>query len=193
LPLSRQAKPDSDVSYKGETMGLFGKSKKESTPDKAELTAVFTQLGAADPDEWAESEIAEGIPQLARFLFLKGCWDQIESDGDTQWIENTITNIPEGSSDPFAGTAHALRRLLAAGAAPEDITEVVRGVQAELLSGICYQLDDSDSVTGNDFVSWGLFELDENEQPKRAIGGLHESVLETDPTGREMCPKEESS
>lgn len=43
-------------------------------------------------------------------------------------------------------------------------------------------------------VNWGLFEIDEDAKPfGRMIGGLHESVLELDPTGREMRPKPGSS
>jgi hypothetical protein len=38
-------------------------------------------------------------------------------------------------------------------------------------------------------VAWGLFEVDGEGNAGRSIRGLHESVLETDPTGREMCPK----
>jgi len=40
-------------------------------------------------------------------------------------------------------------------------------------------------------VSWALFQTDADGRPTGpAIGGLHESVLELDPTGREMRPPE---
>jgi hypothetical protein len=39
-------------------------------------------------------------------------------------------------------------------------------------------------------VARQLFEVSEDGTPGRPIGGLHESVLETDPTGREMRPKD---
>jgi hypothetical protein len=156
--------------------------------NKDELTSIFADLGANDPESWAESEIKEGNPQLARFLFLKGCWDHIVTDGDTHWIDAEVANTPEHSSGPFAGTAHAIRRLLASGANRDDITEVVRGKQAELLHQVCYQLSDPESVVGNKYVTWALVELDETDEPEREICCLHESVLETDPTGREMKP-----
>jgi hypothetical protein len=35
------------------------------------LTEIFKEGGAIDPESWASSEIEEGIPQLARFNFLK--------------------------------------------------------------------------------------------------------------------------
>ena len=156
--------------------------------DEEELTATFARFGARDPEQWAGSEIREGIPQLARFLFLKGVWQEVVDAGDPSWIDRVVANTPEDSDAPFAGTAHALRRLLEAGADRQDLHEVVRGMQAEMIFGLCYLLDDPGAVEGNDSVDWGLFELDEDDQPARGIGGLHESVLETDPTGREMRP-----
>lgn len=157
---------------------------------REQLTKVLADLGADDPDSWADSEIEDGIPQLARFLFLKGCWDMVVGDGDTSWIDTLLKNTPEDSSGPYDGTAHALRRLLAAGASRDDIAEVVRCTQAEFMFGLCYLLSDSSSVEGNEYVSWALVEVDENDQPGREINGVHESVLGTDPTGREMRPKE---
>jgi hypothetical protein len=157
---------------------------------KEELTNIFKELGAPGPEGWAHSEITEGLPQLARFLFLKGCWDMIVEDGDTRWIDGRIANTPPSSNDPYAGSAHALRRLLACGASKDDINEVVRCAQAELLFDICYQMDDSTSVDGNDdYANWALMLLDEDDNPIKQIGGLHESVLHTDPTGREMRPR----
>ena len=107
--------------------------------NKKELTQIFTDLGADDPESWATSEVEEGIPQLARFLFLKGCWDNIITDGDNTWIDRIISDTPEESNEPYSGTAHALRRLIASGANRDDISEVVRGIQAELLFKFCYQ------------------------------------------------------
>lgn len=157
--------------------------------NKSELTDIFSKLGADDPEEWAESQIEEGIPQLARYIFLKGCWDNIIKDGDTSWINNQIDNTPVDSREPFSGIAHALRRLLDSGADPKDLIDLVRGAQAELLFSFCNQLDDPDSVEDNQYVNWGLVQLDDDDQPTNFISGLHESVLETDPTGREMTPR----
>ena len=158
--------------------------------DRSQLVSIFRELGARDPEEWADSEINEDIPQLARFLFLKGCWDVIVPDTDTSWIDNVLQNFPETSGQPFAGGAHAIRRMLAQGCTKADIAELVRCFQAELLLGICYLMADAGSVEGNEeHANWALVELDEDGCPKRPISGLHESVLETDPSGREMRPK----
>jgi hypothetical protein len=67
----------------------------------------------------------------------------------------------------------------------------------QLLFGLCYLLDDPDYLRDDcetiekeagDIV-WCLFQIDENGHPVAVVDGLHESVLETEPTGREMRPK----
>jgi hypothetical protein len=66
-------------------------------------------------------------------------------------------------------------------------------MQWELLTSLLYQLDDPGAVEypSNKLprVGWALVELDDNDEPKHVIDSLHESVLETDPAGREMRPK----
>ncbi len=157
--------------------------------DRHELTEIFTRLGARDPESLAGSETDEGIPQLARYLFLKGAWDGVVDPDDPSWIDRLIAQTPIDSAAPYAGTAHALRQLLAGGADRASINEVVRGMQAELMFSLCYLLSDPAFVDGNDVVSWALFELDAEGRPGREMSGLHESVLGTDPTGREMRPE----
>jgi hypothetical protein len=77
---------------------------------------------------------------------------------------------------------------LAAGVSTDDLTEIARCVQAQLLFSLAYLLEGSQEF-GVD-VSWGLFETNQDGSPTDIqIGGLHESVLETDPTGRWMRPK----
>ena len=155
-----------------------------------ELTSLFRRLGAREPESWAASEVEENIPQLARFLFLRQAWQRIVSEEDENW-PSTLAQI-EGvsSSAPYAGVSHALASLLEKGATQDELIDLVRGVQAQLLFDICYLLEDPmlEEPEVED-VWWGLFELDENGRPVRPIGGLHESVLDTDPTGREMRPR----
>lgn len=159
---------------------------------KKKLTAIFRKLGADDPEGWADSEVSEGIPQLARFLFLKGAWERIVADDDTSWIDNVLQNVPTDSDDPYAGAAHSMRRMLDAGVSKSDIAQLVRSTQAEFLFDLCYMMDDPESVEGNeDLVDWAFVEIDSNGDYGRPIEGLHESVLETDPTGREGRPSTE--
>jgi hypothetical protein len=71
-------------------------------------------------------------------------------------------------------------------------------MQAELMFSLLYLLGDAgqiqDVVPASvwpdlECIDWGFFELDARGAPRRGLGGLHESVLETDPTGREMRPR----
>lgn len=88
---------------------------------------------------------------------------------------------------PFSS---ALRRLLATGAAESDLTTVVRVMQWRLLFGFCQLLDDPEALENEvRDVAWRLFQVGGDDQPTAVLSGLQESVLETDPTGREMRPR----
>ena len=84
----------------------------------------------------------------------------------------------------------AIERLLAAGARPDDLTTIVRIMQWRLLFDICVLLDDPGIEDEIEDLWWALFLVDENGKPTESVNALHESVLETDPTGREMRPPE---
>jgi hypothetical protein len=157
------------------------------------FTEYFRSLGTPDPESWARSQVEEGKPQYARFLFLREAWKNVIGDGDTSWIEPQMQQAEDRPHDPGAGSGPALKRMLAAGASREDIAEVVRVMQFAVLAGLAYQLSDSDVVEyptrEMPRVNWTLFEVDDDGKPLHPIGGLHESVLAVDPTGREMRPK----
>jgi hypothetical protein len=162
---------------------------------EGELAELFKQLGASSPESWARSEVREGIPQLLRFLFLKQAWEGIIGDGETQWIQKAIERSQKNPTAPYSGLGQSLQRMVDKGVSLEDISEVVRCMQADTLFSIAYLMDGPahtahESLTD---VSWGLFETDEDERPiGPQIGGLHESVLEMDPTGREMRARDVS-
>jgi hypothetical protein len=158
------------------------------TMEHAEILVALERLGAPEPESWAASEIDEGIPQLARFAFLKGAWQGVVDPEDTAWIDRLLSRTPTAADAPFAGTADALRRLLDGGVDRRYLHEVVRGMQAELVFHLCYLLDDPGIADGNDVVAWALYELDDDDRPGREISGLHESVVETDPADRERRP-----
>jgi hypothetical protein len=157
-----------------------------------QLTEHFRALGAFDPEGWARSQIEEGIPQYARCVFLRGAWNGVVADGDTSWIDSRIQAAERRPRGPGAGIGPALKRMLACGASREDIGEVVRVMQWSLLSHMAYQLADSSGVdypsAQTPRVHWRLYEEDEEGRPLRPFD-VHESVLDTDPTDREMRPK----
>lgn len=153
------------------------------------LAKQFALLGARNPTEWARSQVEEGVPQLARFLFLRQAWNLVVAEDDATWTADMQASAKRRPSDPGAAAGPALERLLAQGARAEDITTVVRVMQWRMLASLCYLLDDPGTLESDvEGVAWGLFQLDQDEQPVAAMRGLHESVLEADPTGREMRP-----
>ena len=159
--------------------------------DLAALTDLFRRLGARGPENWARSQVGEGIPQLQRFLFLRQAWREIVGADDTRWIDEQIGWADSHPGTPYAGVGLALKSCLAAGASRDDIHEIGRGAQAQLLFALCYLLDDPKIAEPElEGFGWGLFQTDGDGNPLPVrIANLHESVLDTDPTGREMRPR----
>ncbi|WP_036172429.1 hypothetical protein [Massilia sp. 9096] len=158
---------------------------------KSELVKVFTELGASSPELWANSQIEEGIPQLLRFLFLKSAWHYVVAEGDSSWIDEEIELGRSRPQAPYAGLSQTLEKLRNQGVADEDLTTIARCLQAQMIFSLGYLLDagPSEQIEEIEDVTWGLFQVDDNGNPfGPAISGLHESVLELDPTGREMRP-----
>jgi hypothetical protein len=128
---------------------------------------------------------------LQRFLFLRQAWKSVLSENDTSWIDEEIAMAERYPTGPYAGTGTALKDCLAKGVERQGLVDIVRGAQAQLLFQLCYLLDDPNiEVPELVDMSWGLFQTDDDGNPVGSpIQSLHESVLETDPTGREMRPR----
>ena len=136
--------------------------------NQKDLSATFRKLGAPDPEGWARSQIAEAIPQLARFLFLRQAWRHIVEEGDSNWIDISVERAKTHPDEPYAGVGHALAKLRARGATDEEITDVVRGKQAELLFSFCYLLEDPGDVEPEvEDLGWVLAQVDPEELAAR--------------------------
>jgi hypothetical protein len=154
------------------------------------LTELFRRLGAPHPEKWASSQIKEAIPQLHRYLWLREAWKCIVPEDSCDWIDSEIRRAQARPDAPYAGIGSAIQRCLDRGVDKNDLVEIVRGKQAQLLFSLSCLLDDQDFVEEELCgLGWSLFSTDDAGNPKARISGLHESVLETDPTGREMRPK----
>ncbi|MER7694809.1 hypothetical protein [Streptomyces sp. NPDC097610] len=133
----------------------------------------FANLGADEPHVWAFSEATENIPQMARYLILRRFW----AEGINRWKEpGAIDAIP------------ATHRLLASGADRAEIVQVARAAAFETIASVLNILDEGDASDLDDdsFPGWCLQETARDGSPTgRSIGGLHESLLETDPSGNE--------
>ncbi len=124
------------------------------------------------------------FPSSHVFFFLGKQWKLVANIGDDDWIKKEVARelgSPSGAIGP------ALQRILAHGASEDDLTTIVSVMQWELLFGFCYLHDDPGllELEVKD-IAWRLFQVDRHDQPIAVIGDLHESVLETDPMGKEM-------
>jgi hypothetical protein len=147
-----------------------------------DLVEIFAGLGAKNPEQWADSQIEAGIPQLHRFVFLRQAWQDVIEPGNPHWIEN----LERGSGSTDMPVRAALQRVLAAGAEPADLGLVIRAMQRDMLFSLCYQLDNPGGIEPEvDGVSWGLFVTDADGDPVEPLAMLHESVIETDPLANE--------
>jgi len=129
----------------------------------ASLRDTFARLGADDPEGWASSEVDENIPQLGRFVFLRAVWREIE-----RWRDHdAVARLSDDASDESV--------QLAAQAAARAALDVA--------SAIVQLIDNEEDIESSEpLPGWLLVECGADGKPTgRVLGGLHESVLETDP------------
>lgn len=128
---------------------------------------AFHQLGCDASEEWARSEIAQDIPQLARYRFLRTLWPQMIDS----W-QDGIDNIP------------AAQRAFATGASQGDLAQLARVVAYETVFAMLCHLDADEEAT-DQLPSWALAEITPTgEATGRHLDGLHEDLLAFDPSGR---------
>ncbi|MFH9608027.1 hypothetical protein [Streptomyces sp. NPDC017448] len=147
------------------------------------LTALFDALGAdADARDWAESEIEEGLPQLARYRLLRTVWQDVDawSTAAPRWVDAYRAD---------GAAAGAVDRALAAGLTADDLGTLAREIAKETAFGVLRAL--ADPVDGSlpaeieaRLPGWRLAELDSGGTPTgRHLDALHEDFAELEPKG----------
>ncbi|MFI6099403.1 hypothetical protein ACIA8G_27930 [Lentzea sp. NPDC051213] len=128
------------------------------------LRDKFAALGADDPASWADSELRENIPQLARFRFLRGMWSIIDEWG------------PPAGGTFTAGDA-ARRRLEELGATQEDLQAFARMVAHDaLFSALCFLDDPTSEGDVPGLPGWALIETSGGELTGRLVQGVYEDL-----------------
>jgi hypothetical protein len=150
----------------------------------------LARLGAPDPGQWVRSELSEGIAQRARFLFLRGLWDRAINrwiDSPKNWIEQHIARSLKAPNGYFAEAGAAMDRLVKLGASPEDLGQVARYIAYSTAFDVVHRVDETcEEDASDEMPGWALIELDAAGSPTgRAVGGLHEDLLNLDPSGRD--------
>jgi hypothetical protein len=171
-----------------------------------ELAERFRVAGAAEPEQWAASEVEEDIPQLARLLLLRSVWRsaeqwkqppeawfaEVEPDAEQPAAEeddDEPTLVPAGESHgpdgepPFLAAQQAVQRILAAGANPDDLKEVARAIFLHTAFDAVHTVDAGyDPEAGEGMPGWLLMEVGSDlVLTGRPLGALHEDLLTTEP------------
>jgi hypothetical protein len=155
---------------------------------------LLRTLKAPDPEQWIFSEFTEDIPQTARFLLLQRLWRSIDYWRNTpQWIDMEIAQSEQHPGGHFADAGQALKQVITAGIAREDIMSIARMVAYDTVYWVLYTINyGSDSTLSFDesIAGWILMETDGEEAlTGRIVDGLYESLLSCDPSGREGRPE----
>lgn len=159
-----------DVGVSGAWDDWLGTLRRADARRAAQLRDRLKNAGCPDAEGWAMSEIAEDLPQAARYRFLHPVWPRM-IDSWRQGIES----VP------------AAQRLLATGVSRDELIQLARTVAYETAFAMLDHLDDDDPTDAlRDLPSWVLIELDQNSKPtRRAVKGLYEDLLGLDPSGHE--------
>ncbi|MFJ1549306.1 hypothetical protein [Streptomyces sp. NPDC088246] len=144
----------------------------------------------------------DGWQAQARQSFLTAMWNMVVdedayTDGSPSWIESRSGGHEQGRV-PGSASAAALHRILACGVNPDDLTDVVRQMQHDLIYNVCQLIDDpgllgiglDEDWSEQTDVRWELVTVRTARPAARApIDGLHSSLDELDPSGRSGEPR----
>ena len=160
------------------------------------MTTLADKLTALGMDPAHSASIQQDLADsdaraLLHELLLRGLWSEVIDENvapGPAWIEDR-----RRLADPAFPTA-ALERLLAAGADPHDLTDVVRSVQVRMISNIATLLDDPSLEIGDPEAPGdvdALLELHCAGPGGRPvpIHGLYPSLMQRDPSGRHGEPR----
>jgi hypothetical protein len=98
--------------------------------ENEKITRLFAALGADDPQGWAESEVAENLPQLARYRFLRALSQDIEA-----WDTASVSSLRDDSDAEGATESNPTM----------DLGRLARLVAREMAFSVLRRLADPDS------------------------------------------------
>src|SRR3990170_3902663 len=155
----------------------------------SELVSILRALNADDPESWAQSEISEDIPQLARFLALRRIWPEYIDSWTREpdrWVMQSVNGAGDNPQEHFADAGAALGRMTERGVSPADIASVARMVAYETAFAVLDHIDEGyDPNAPEDAPGWLLMETRaDGRTTGRHIRALHESILSMAPSGR---------
>jgi hypothetical protein len=150
---------------------------------------------------------AAGSPRadksVVRAAVLRMLWDLVVDESayagtEPAWIESWL-RWSRSQKRATTGVAAAIERVLARGVDPEDLTDIVRAMQYDVLLNMCDLVDGEhvaplrERVPSLPEMSFRLYAVQEvagAPVPVWPIESLHESIPSMDPTGREGEPRQ---
>lgn len=108
--------------------------------ERRNLARMFSELGVDTPESWAESQIAEGLPQLARATILVEFADAVRSATDTTL---SGTDLPHPRLDT------TLARIREAGIADDDLAVLLKFTASQAVFNVCALLDGATEISNN--------------------------------------------
>ncbi|MFE3851147.1 hypothetical protein ACFXPN_08390 [Streptomyces griseorubiginosus] len=135
--------------------------------DAETIGRLLAALGAEDPHGWAESEVEENLPQLARYRLLRALSQDIEA-----WDTASVASLRDRS---MAGEARATDPVA-------EAAWIARAVARETVFGVLYRLADPDSdalptALRQQMPGWVLMETTPaGELTHRVLDALHEDL-----------------
>jgi hypothetical protein len=155
-----------------------------------ELEQIYVAWGLERDEASALAKQGAASPNVARVLFQLAAWDLVIDgrtvEGEPAWIEGWM-RWARSRDEPQQGTAAVIERILASGAAAEDLAAVVRAMQVDLLVNLCGLLDCEglrryDEAAPNHPTSgWRLVEIDSDHNALEPIECLQEGIEDFDP------------
>lgn len=153
----------------------------------------MTQYEDPQPEDW---------PVRAHESFVNVLWSLVVdedgyTDGQPSWIETWFRGHQQGSVPDHAMPA-ALHRILACGVDPDDLTDVVRAMQHDLIYNVCQLIDDpgllgiglDEDYSDEMEFDWELVAVRTAGPAGRAsINYLHSLLDDHDPSGRGGEPR----
>ncbi|MCA9676534.1 MAG: hypothetical protein H6708_28810 [Kofleriaceae bacterium] len=162
------------------------------------LKATFEALGYSESTAGYYAGTADPHVALVRGAFLHMLWSLVidedhHVDREPAWIESWMRSARKRGEVP-TGLAATLQRVLDKGVDPEDLTDIVRAQQWEIIYNVCQLLDGEwlddlrNKLPDLPGFSWRLYEVavgdDYVASPVRALEDLHAELGDLDPTGR---------
>ncbi|MEE1774210.1 hypothetical protein PUR34_40085 [Streptomyces sp. JV185] len=148
-------------------------------------------------DSHPDDRSARALRSFLAVLWSMAVDEDSYTDGYPSWLEPELKSRRQDSA-PAGPGASALQRVLGCGVDPDDLTDLVREMQHEVLYNVCQLIDDPGLLgIGMDHEGsrppefrWELVAVRDEEPTGRVpVHGLHSSLDELDPSGRHGEPR----